>query len=200
MLLLIAATSAIIGVACSKQSQSDKKVKELSITFDNKTTTQTEKVNSTCPTGAISATYTVILSTCASSCGSGIGFKCDGGYWTFTYAMGRSCQQQDKMRCVIIPPPLVPTNSVTSNRIATTYKLIFYNNGTMKYLFLSPLPEEEKNNNICEIEYPDICDLPSSMLIQGVRYKGYLPAVGKYIINRNDGKYGSVTFPVVLMR
>lgn len=144
------------------------------------------------------------IATCKSHCESGIGFNCGGSVY-LRCQNGTNCDYQlIPPACPpdTTPPPAILNNSIVSSSIADRRmdaNCIFYSNNTIKFLFQKTLPITEKNNNIMEVEDEVLNEFPTKVLLDKKPYKGFTAMRGNYPINRNDGKFGSVTIKVKLV-
>ncbi len=127
------------------------------------------------------------VATCRSECKSGLGFRCGGFYL---------CRDGVIIPCPWGHCPFTPEMNSNSPRMMQS-DLSFYNNGGLKLLFKKPLPAEE-TGNIFEVEEDSEINFPDDVLVGGVHYNSFTALKGNYVINRNDGQFGSVIFNTTL--
>ena len=197
MLIAGAITCGIIILSCLKTSE-DNERKEMQITFSAQ-----KKINGTASRGcncdghggAVLASISWDLATCKSNCSKGIGFRCG-------KRGGVLCA--DGFACIYVAGENCPDRFITADVQQMTANYTFYSEGESHYLKLSFQeainPETlEENNNIFEIESSDLINLHPDIQLSGNSYQGYQPEVGNYNINLEDGEFGSVTFPIILI-
>ena len=138
--------------------------------------------------GILATDITFYMGTCKSECERGIGFRCG----TAGIIL---CKDGDVQLCSM-GKCFPPINQRSDRHMKASYT--FYDNNTMKLTFLNPIPDEEKNNNIFEVEQDDFFSLPDEMRINNIAYKGYNVFQGDYYVNRTDGQYGSVILKISL--
>jgi len=141
--------------------------------------------------GTVGGGISWTVATCKSKCSSGIGFRCGSDGWVKCSDGAIVVVRHHNTKCtnLVQAPQHRQMNS----------EYVFYENNTLKWVFLNAMPEEEIGNNIFEIEEDDIVPLPDFLSIGGTVYSGYKVFKGNYEINYEDGEYGSVTIPIELV-
>lgn len=133
--------------------------------------------------GAVTVGVSWNIATCKSKCTRGLGFRCGMEYFigcsdgttTITGGNGGSC----------------PYMLVYEARHITA-QFNFYDNNTLRFIFLSPLPEDENGNNDFEIEDDVVVSVPHHLLIGGKHYSSFRIKQGTYRVNRDAGENGEV--------
>jgi len=148
------------------------------------------------------------VATCKSNCNTGIGFRCGGsmyrvcadGFYCDPRPFSPSCPPVDTTPTPPASASILKMKNFESkipqNNRSMDANCIFYSNNTIKFLFQNSLPKAENSNNIMEVEDEILDEFPAKTLLDGKPYRGYIPTKGNYAINRNEGKFGSVTIKV----
>lgn len=95
--------------------------------------------------GIFLTNITFYMGTCSSNCDRGIGFRC--GTAGFILCDDGNLQLCNMGKC---NPPI---NQRSDRQMKASYT--FYDNNTLKLKFLNPIPDEEKNNNLFEVDKDD---------------------------------------------
>ena len=140
--------------------------------------------------GILTTDIIFYMGTCKSHCERGIGFRC--GTAGIILCGDGAVHLCDMGKCN------APLNQRPERQMKASYT--FYDNNTMKLTFLNPIPEEENNNNIFEVDQDDFFSLPEEMRINNIAYRGYSVYQGNYFVDRNDGQYGSVILKISLQQ
>ena len=129
------------------------------------------------------------VATCRSGCTRGLGFRC-----------GRRIIAGCKNGVVdiFIHHGSCPNGASAYDRQMKA-NMVFYTDGSLKLIFLNPVPASERGNVNFEIEADEFIDLPDGILLDGSRVDGFKTSTGIYKVDYADGTYGSVTIPAALV-
>jgi hypothetical protein len=136
--------------------------------------------------GTVAAGLNWNIATCKSNCTRGLGFRCGG---------------ENYIRCgdgtvVIVGVRDDSCPHDKSRQISADFS--FYDNNTLSFTFLSPLPEEEKENNDFEIEDDITFSIPDYLLVGDRHYSSYTVKKGTYKVDRTAGEFGEVSVDITL--
>lgn len=188
------ATTAVVYLACSKDSKSGNPISQNKILKAGKKLDVTVNIpnaakhipDDTCVQhgGTVGVGVSWDLATCRSNCEHGIGFRC--GRETYV-----ACK--DGTHIVISHSN---GHCPGDNSRIMTGMFEFYDNGTAKIIFTQPMISEEQGNTTFEMEGDETIDFPDYLLIGGHSYNWIKFLDGNYNIDYHDGDYGSVILSV----